>query len=53
MIWSSKYFQLGVETAIPINLHTGNNVGMLAQLHFYLDDVLPKLFGKPFLGDWP
>jgi hypothetical protein len=38
---------------IPINSHTGNNVGVLAQIHFYLDDVLPKLFGKALFGDWP
>jgi hypothetical protein len=53
VIWSGKYFQLGVEAVIPINSHTGNNVGVLAQLHFYLDDVLPKLFRKPLFGDWP
>jgi hypothetical protein len=53
VIWSGKYFQLGVEAVIPINAHTGNNVGVLAQVHFYLDDVLPKLFGKPLLGGWP
>jgi hypothetical protein len=53
LIWSGKYFQLGLEAVIPINSHTGNNVGVLAQIHFYLDDVLPKLFGKPLLGDWP
>jgi hypothetical protein len=53
VIWSGKYFQLGVEAVIPINSHTGNNVGVLAQLHFYRDDLLPKLFAKPVLGDWP
>jgi hypothetical protein len=49
VIWSGKYFQVGLEAVIPVNSHTGNNVGVLAQLHFYLDDVLPKLFGKPLL----
>jgi hypothetical protein len=53
VIWSDKYFQIGVEAVIPINRHTGNNVGVLAQLHFYLDDLLPMLFKKPLLGDWP
>jgi hypothetical protein len=53
VIWSGKYFQLGVEAVIPINSHTGNNVGVLAQLHFYLDDLLPKLFGKPLFGAGP
>ena len=53
VIWSGKYFQIGIEAVIPVNRHTGNNVGVLAQLHFYLDDLLPKLFRKPLLGDWP
>ncbi len=53
VIWSGQYFQVGVEAVIPVNSHTGNNVGVLAQLHFYLDDVLPKVFGKPLLANWP
>ena len=53
VIWSGKYFQIGIEAVIPINRHAGNNVGVLAQLHFYLDDLLPRLFKKPLLGDWP
>ena len=53
VIWSGKFFQIGVEAVIPINRQTGNNVGVLAQLHFYLDDLLPILFKKPLLGDWP
>ncbi len=44
-------FQLGVEAIIPINSHTGNNVGVVGQLHFYLDDILPKVFGKPLIID--
>jgi hypothetical protein len=50
VIWSGKYFQIGVEAVIPINRHTGNNVGVLAQLHFYLDDLFPRIFGKSLLG---
>lgn len=50
VIWSGKYFQIGVEAVIPINRHTGNNVGVLAQLHFYLDDLFPRIFSKPLLG---
>jgi hypothetical protein len=50
VIWSGKYFQVGVEAVIPVNQHTGNNVGVLAQLHFYLDDLLPQIFGKPLFG---
>jgi hypothetical protein len=50
VIWSGQYFQIGVEAIIPINSHTGNNVGVVAQLHFYLDDILPKIFGKPLIN---
>jgi hypothetical protein len=50
VIWSGQYYQLGVEALIPINSHTGHNVGVIAQIHFYLDDLLPRIFGKPFFG---
>jgi len=52
-IWSGKYFQVGVEAVIPVDAHTGHNVGVLAQLHFYLDDVFPQLFKQPLLANWP
>jgi hypothetical protein len=50
VIWSGRYFQVGVEALIPVNGHTGRNVGVIAQLHFYLDDLLPGIFGKPLFG---
>ena len=40
-IWSGKYFQIGAEAVVPINSRTGNDVGFIAQLHFYLDDLFP------------
>jgi hypothetical protein len=50
IIWSGQYFQLGIEAIVPVNSHTGNNVGVVGQLHFYLDDILPKIFGQPFIN---
>jgi hypothetical protein len=50
VIWSGQYFQVGVEAIIPINAHTGRNVGVVAQVHFYLDDLLPRIFSKPLFG---
>jgi hypothetical protein len=47
VIWSGQYFQVGVEAVLPVNKHTGFNPGVVGQLHFYLDDLLPKLFSKP------
>ena len=50
VIWAGKYFQVGVEAVIPINQHTGNNVGVIAQLHFFLDDLFPHTIGRPLFG---
>lgn len=50
VIWAGKYFQVGVEAVIPINEHTGNNVGVIAQLHFFLDDLFPHTIGQPLFG---
>jgi hypothetical protein len=46
-IWADKYFQVGFELLIPVNSRSGNHVGFLGQLHFYLDDIAPKTFGRP------
>ncbi len=51
VIWAGKYFQVGVEAVIPINEHTGNNVGVIAQLHFFLDDLFPHTMGRPLFGE--
>ena len=50
VIWAGKYFQVGVEAVVPINEHTGNNVGVIAQLHFFLDDLFPHTIGRPLFG---
>ena len=50
IIWSGKYFQVGAEAMIPVNSRTGNDVGFIAQLHFYLDDLFPHSLGRPLFG---
>jgi hypothetical protein len=50
LIWSGKYFQVGAEAMIPVNARTGNDVGFIAQLHFYLDDLFPHSLGRPLFG---
>jgi hypothetical protein len=47
VIWSGKYFQIGAEAVVPVNSRTGSNVGFIAQLHFYLDDLFPHTIGRP------
>jgi hypothetical protein len=50
LIWSGKYFQIGAEAVIPANSRTGNDIGFIAQLHFYLDDLFPRSLGRPLFG---
>ena len=49
-ILSGKYFQIAAEAVVPINSRTGNDVGFIAQLHFYLDDLFPHTIGRPLFG---
>jgi len=51
VIWVGKQFQVGVEALIPINRQSGSNVGVIGQLHFYLDDIDPRGIGKPLFGN--
>ena len=53
VLWAGQHFQFGVEAIIPINERTGNNVGVIAQLHFYLDDLFPQSLGRPLFGGKP
>ncbi len=50
VIWVGNYFQVGVEALIPINRQSGSNVGVIAQLHLYLDDIDPRGIGRPLFG---
>ena len=53
VIWVGSYFQVGVEAIVPINRASGTGVGVLAQLHLYLDDIFPTTIGKPLFGTAP
>ena len=46
-IWSGQKIQVGIEAIIPVNHATGRNVGVVAQLHFYIDDIFPHSLGTP------
>lgn len=50
IIWAGRLFQIGVEAILPMNERTGKNVGVRAQLHFYLDDLFPRTLGRPLFG---
>jgi hypothetical protein len=50
VIWAGRYAQLAVEAVIPVNNRSGNRVGWVAQLHFFLDDLFPTTLGRPIFG---
>jgi hypothetical protein len=59
IIWFGRYFQLGLEAVIPVHGNTidlaeeprQGSSGLLAQVHFYLDDIWPEVFTwTPFSG---
>jgi hypothetical protein len=50
VIWAGKYFQVGAEAIIPINERTGSTVGVIAQLHFFMDDLFPHSIGRSLFG---
>ena len=50
VIWTGRYYQVGVEALIPINRQSGSGVGVIGQLHLYLDDIFPSTIGRPLFG---
>jgi hypothetical protein len=44
VIWVGTYFQVGLEAQVPVN------IGVIGQLHLYLDDMFPTTIGRPLLG---
>jgi hypothetical protein len=51
VIWVGDKFQVGVEALIPINRQSGTSVGVIGQLHWFLDDIFPATIGKPLFGN--
>ncbi|HEX4084703.1 MAG TPA: hypothetical protein VHY22_07330 [Chthoniobacteraceae bacterium] len=47
VLWENRYFQLGAEALIPINSHSGHNVGVIFNVNIFFDDFWPKVFGHP------
>ena len=36
---------------IPVNRQSGGNIGIIGQLHFYLDDIFPTSLGRPIFAN--
>jgi hypothetical protein len=50
ILFPGRTMQFGIEAVLPINRRTGGGTGVLMQLHFFIDDLLPGSLGKPLLG---
>jgi hypothetical protein len=50
VIYMADTWQIALEALIPINAASGHNVGAVAELHFFLDDIFPTSLGKPLFG---
>lgn len=51
VIWVGKYTQIAIEAVIPVNRESGSSVGIIGQLHFYLDDIAPSTLGRPLFSN--
>jgi hypothetical protein len=50
IIWAGQYVLAGGGGGDPVNSRSGNRLGWIAQLHFFLDDLFPKTIGRPIFG---
>jgi hypothetical protein len=50
-IYVGDKFQIAVEALIPVNRQSGTSVGVIGQLHFFLDDLFPTTLGRPILAN--
>ena len=47
VIYLADPCQIAVEAVVLINRAGGHNVGAVAELHSFLDDIFPDAIGKP------
>jgi hypothetical protein len=46
-IYMADTWQFALEAIVPINSASGHGVGVVGELHFFLDDIFPDTLGKP------
>jgi len=47
IIYAGNTFQVAIEAVIPVNRESGTGVGVIGQLHFFLDDIFPTTLVRP------
>jgi len=50
LIYMADTWQFAAEAILPINNASGRGVGVVGELHFFLDDIFPDSIGKPIFG---
>lgn len=52
VLYTADTWQFGTEVVLPLNNATRQQqgIGVVAQLHFFLDDIFPTTVGKPIFG---
>jgi hypothetical protein len=50
VIYEGNGWQFAAEAVLPVNSASGRGVGAVAELHFYLDDLMPDTLGRPLFG---
>jgi hypothetical protein len=53
VLYVGDKYQVGIEALIPVNRASGSGVGVIAQLHLFLDDIFPNSIGRPLFGNEP
>jgi len=51
IIYVGNTYQIAVEAMIPVNRQSGTSVGIIGQLHFFLDDIFPNSIGRPIFAN--
>jgi hypothetical protein len=50
VFYQTDKYQVGVEAVIPVNRASGDGVGVISNVHFYLENIYPNSLGKPLFG---
>ena len=50
VIYEGNGWQFALEAVLPVNSASGKGVGVVGELHFYLDDLMPDTLGRPIFG---
>jgi hypothetical protein len=50
VIYMGDKLQLGIEAIIPVNRASGDDIGVIGNVTFFLEDILPRSLGRPLLA---